>query len=193
MIFVVGTGRCGSSAIARNLHNLGVWMGNHVDAADDLNPDGYYEDSSAKRTNRQYIGHDIHYTDLLDLVRQWMELRDYGTGFKDPRLCHLFWEYRRIHQFVFQHEPDIILVRRDRELTISSVIRSYGLTHTEAEELVDVRSGLMDNIAKYCAVSEIDMTKPKTDEEIRKWLKTTTFRCVSLSQENQRVAYSCPD
>jgi hypothetical protein len=187
MIFVIGTGRCGSSAVARNLNDM-VWMGCCDDEADELNPEGYYEDTQAKRINRAYIKNEMSHDEFLKAVRHWMESRNNATGFKDPRLCHLFWEYRRLHQFVFQCEPAVIVVLRDRDSTIDSVQRCYEWTRQEAEHFVDVRTGLIDNIIKYHVdVRPIDMTHGRSDEDIKVWLETTMCPYVSLSPEKSLV------
>ena len=43
MILVVGPGRCGTSAVAGRLCDLGVFMCSTVES-DETNPDGYFED-----------------------------------------------------------------------------------------------------------------------------------------------------
>jgi hypothetical protein len=55
-ILVVGTGRCGTSTVARVLHEqLGVCMGSRFREADANNPRGFYEDLDALEANQRLL------------------------------------------------------------------------------------------------------------------------------------------
>ena len=55
-IFVIGTGRSGTSTVARLLHdNFDINMGDNFRPANDDNPSGFYEDLDLKRLNDRML------------------------------------------------------------------------------------------------------------------------------------------
>ncbi len=62
MILVLGTGRSGTSEVARILDELGIDMG-ESERKDEHNPDGYFEDNSFVKLNKKL-------SDLIEVRNQ---------------------------------------------------------------------------------------------------------------------------
>lgn len=129
VVLVVGTGRSGTSAVSGVLHKLGIPMGIEFVPADKNNRLGTYEDVSFFRRSREGLG-----TGWLD---EYVSIRSEDApiwGVKDPHLTMLLGEYLPF----FGDDVRIVVAHRNREATINSVVRAYGVDRTVAEERYDV-------------------------------------------------------
>ena len=84
MIIVVGTGRCGTSAIAGVLFYLGVNMGERFFAPDSGNPLGYWEDFDVTGLDVSYMSGDIPFSKWKEGYHTLMGRRTEPWGFKTP-------------------------------------------------------------------------------------------------------------
>ena len=135
-VIVVGPGRCGSSSVARILHEeLNVFMGFKFWPADETNPDGFYEDMEFLEADKKFIGNKIDIYSWRRLIEQAIMKRRAlmrPWGFKDPRTAILL-----NYLMVYFREPKFIRCVRPRNEVISSLIRCYGYSRERASFLVD--------------------------------------------------------
>lgn len=93
-VLVLGVGRCGTSAVARALHEEGgVHMGDDLETDPTRAcPEGSYEDREVRTLHRRYLAGTISRELLearLDTLVARRELRGRTWGVKDPRMCHV--------------------------------------------------------------------------------------------------------
>jgi hypothetical protein len=143
-ILVLGSGRCGTSAVAGILHHLGVFMGDRFVPANDTNKYGHWEDKDFHDTNAAFMNANIterqwHYNikkitiDRRALMRPW--------GFKDPRTCDLLDLYK-----IYYPNPRIIWCKRNLDDVVASMKKAYGWKQQEAMALIKRRE---DNIERF--------------------------------------------
>lgn len=124
-VLVVGTGRCGSSAMANILIHLGVYMGERFSPPDVHNPRGYFEDLDFKWLHQALLSSDITMDEFCASVMKYAEKRQRYPiwGFKDPRTSQMLPIYRR---WLF---PDAryIWCQRDPRDTQWSMLRGHQL------------------------------------------------------------------
>lgn len=160
MILVVGPGRCGSSAVARVLHErMGVSMGKVFPVGDEYNPEGYYEDSEFKFHNQAFLDGRMRFPEFWERIGHLIRQRREPWGLKDPRLCYLL-------PFYLSLIPDAKIIRCRRPLADiqASMKRCYGW---EGEEAVR-RERALDLVNH--PMLEIEMSEPRTDEWIEEKL-----------------------
>ena len=188
-VIVVGTGRCGSSAVARVLHEqLGVFMGERFDPPSASNPDGSYEDLDFRDLHVAFFRSEMALGEFRDQVERLMAVRHDARGaewgFKDPRACHVLGLY-------LQWVSDVIVVevRRDTDSVIDSIHRRYGTPVDAARRETFDRLAQLDRLRalvqprldvttldsdgpELIAVSgspwfTVDMNEQRSDAEIR--------------------------
>jgi len=141
---VVGTGRSGTSTVARILHEkLNVFMGERLKSADGFNPQGYYEDEEFKSLDMSFHDDGLAEKDWLRGVLNLIEKRNAmgkRWGFK-LLLAHLLGQYLALFD-----NPKIIRCVRDKELVLKSLMRCYGMDKAEAEEFWYIREKPLDRI-----------------------------------------------
>lgn len=160
MILVVGPGRCGSSAIARVLHErMGVSMGKAFSKPDDHNPLGYFEDLEFKFINQGFLSGRLNFPDFWSRLASLVQQRGDPWGLKDPRLCYLI-------PFYLSLIPDakVIRCRRSLDEIKASMNRCYGWTGEEA----DKRERMLDRINH--PMIDFDMSEHLSDEQIKERL-----------------------
>jgi hypothetical protein len=166
MIYVLGTGRSGTSTVARILHENGFCMGSRFRGADDQNLNGYYEDRDFVELNDDRMSGSITYPEFLKGLYNRFAIRDIVSGLKDPRICHFINEYRLLHKREFGEWPRLVRCVRPREAVVTSMIRCYGWPKVDAEMWHDTRSRQLDAVAQHEKMFVIDFTERKTDDEI---------------------------
>lgn len=156
MVYLVtGTGRSGTSAVARVLRDHGVYMGEH------LNKD--YEDTAFRNLNASLIQNKIPYfayeAELRKLINTRMALDRWGM--KDPRLAYFLGLY--LH---YIPSPVVVWCTRDVEQSAQSCVRQYGWSEVQARGVMHDRHNLLENITSSVECIEIDFTERLTDDQI---------------------------
>jgi hypothetical protein len=131
-VIVVGTGRSGTSTVAKHIASTGVYMG-EVDKQ-------HGECQVIKRINDARIcgNGPAEWTQAV-YFQGWIRGRNQDWGFKDPRVADFMSEYVQIF-------PNATFIRciRDRSQVIESLQRNYGFSKEMASEFHDRRTANMD-------------------------------------------------
>lgn len=115
VIVVIGMGRSGTSAVSRGLMALGVYLGDNLISAAEINEKGFWEDADIVNLNDEIISacgknmgsvddvdlakiDIVRYRELIEKAKTLLSRRygDVGTwGFKDPRTVRIlpFWQH----------------------------------------------------------------------------------------------------
>lgn len=160
MILVAGTGRCGSSAVAKFLHENGINMGPALVPGNESNPDGHYEDVDFRNLNQWRIDGKITPQSWRRGIEYLASIRDEPWGFKDPRSAHFIAEYLNL-------KPQVIRVRRDLCRCIESCVRWYGWPREQAAELMKFREDMLDHYLPDCFTFDIEQGDW---EGLKEWL-----------------------
>lgn len=158
MIIVLGPGRCGTSTIARLLHNsVGITMGTRFRDSDKSNPKGFYEDLDFRDLNHAVLsGQCSDFEKKLDyLVRSRMGL----WGIKDPRICHLWQHYRK-------YTARYIVCTRRPQLIVKSMITNYGWSEVECKQVIATRLNGIRLLLEGRDALRIDFSHPRKDTEL---------------------------
>lgn len=92
MIFVIGTGRCGSTTTARLLETrLGVDMGG-VSTTSLAQPDGDWETEYIRRLNWKLINEEINRAEWTNAFHQWAADQTEPWGVKHPGFSYIMPE-----------------------------------------------------------------------------------------------------
>lgn len=135
MIFVVGTGRSGTSLAAGILQRLGVHMGDRFVPANHTNPAGHWEDVEFHDLNEAHLQGRLNQEDFIDALNELAFHRPDCWGAKDPRIADLLPIYMR----TFPHAL-FIECRRNRAECVASMMRSYGWEHSDANAVYGRRT-----------------------------------------------------
>lgn len=175
MILVVGPGRCGTSSVARILHENGVSMGHLMNRADRYNPAGYYEDMELLEVNRAFFRGKINEDTFVFMVRNILDNRYEPWGLKDTRLCHLLPFYLPLLA-----NPRFIRCRRPKEDIIKSMMRSLSWSEEKARKNVETAEGKLDLYLTGKDVLEVNIGEY---EQILPWLHNGKY---SLGGESRQ-------
>lgn len=140
-VLVVGTGRSGTSAVAKACIDLGVYMGSRWKPEDDNNPGGTWEDQDWNVLNCQRLAGDVDKEKWENTVRFFARIRDdeyKQWGFKDPRTSHFLQEYIELL------EPKFVWARRNIVESIASCMRCYNMSLQQASELMLFRDAVLN-------------------------------------------------
>ncbi len=149
LIIVTGSGRSGTSAVARVLHESGVCMGTEFDPAaklSEFNAVGYYEDIHVRDVNQRIEATlglaDTHASQrwpwrsaALAVAERYRDemvtlvTRPVG-GWKDPRFCVTLEAWLPI----LPRRPKVVVCLRSPEAYLHSVTRIVGLVRREMVE-----------------------------------------------------------
>lgn len=140
-IIVVGTGRCGTSTVARLLIELGVDMGSGFHA-DPSNPDGFYEDRYIRSLNQSRLAGRTTHEDWSQAILRVAEIhftRPGRWGWKDPRTAEFM-------ENIVALFPCATYIRchRNRPDTLASFLKWYSWDESQAGAVIDRRVRNMD-------------------------------------------------
>ena len=143
-IIVTGTGRSGTSAVARVLHESGLTLGRTFDPPSDQNRVGFYEDTKVREINFAIVS-DLGLSDLRraarwpwrsatlavaeSYTRQMRALATSGAnppevrGWKDPVFCVTLEAWLPY----LPQRPQVVVCLRSSEAFLHSVTQIYGL------------------------------------------------------------------
>lgn len=174
VVFVTGTGRSGTSTVARLLHTeMDVPMGAEFRQPDKDNPDGYWEDQEFVRWNKAFLAGEVGYSEFVHRISQVMKERDGTWGFKDPRLAYLLGIYLTASRELIT----VINCTRDEKAVVASCRRCYGWTEEEATKMYRGRTGLIANLRRYVPMIDIDFRTRTTDESVMDRINEGVLQC----------------
>lgn len=187
-ILVVGTGRCGTSAMAGALRILGAHLGEDLTRGDLHNPKGYFENTSLVELNKGLLSAAgiIWYATPVSEVRalpptldtcqaiqdsvQSIFREETPIAIKDPRLCALLHPYvsaltaikYEIYCVVMSRDPHEVAQSMETATNVSAEVYLPMVRHYA--ELLD--SALQQNRIQHvcCAFSEL-LTDTKSSIE----------------------------
>jgi len=161
MIIVLGPGRCGSSTVARLLHNLGISMGKRFREPDSSNPQGFYEDLDFRDLNQKILEGKCS----IDYFQEQLDqLISKSKGIKDPRISHL-WRYYQ------KHSARYILCTRRPQLIVRSMMANYGWSEEESKQLLITRLNGIYKLLEGRDALRIDFSNKRKDSELTNLLQ----------------------
>src|SRR4051794_38105877 len=141
MFLITGSGRSGTSAVAKLLHHAGLSAGHDLIEADESNADGYFEERPVIKLNdcilrdtrlnerfatasrEQVVAAAVPYSDEM------RELAARATpAWKDPRFC---WTLEAWLPFL-PDPPRMVVCLRSPQEVVASTMRYYGLVDRES-------------------------------------------------------------
>jgi hypothetical protein len=148
MIIITGSGRSGTSAVARLVHVSGLSVGHDLVEADESNAEGYFEERSIIVIN-DHILEDAGMRDwftaapraeLLEAARAQesdmrMMIRAATPVWKDPRFC---WTLEAWMELMYL-KPRVIVCLRSPSEVVASTLKYYGQVSDEAKRHVEHR------------------------------------------------------
>ncbi len=145
MFLICGSGRSGTSAVARLLHESGLSVGRDLIEADEHNAEGYFEERQLVLINDAIMNaaglgpwlSTATRADVVDGAQQYMDhmialAEDATPAWKDPRLC---WTLEPWLQ-VLPGRPRIIVCLRNPAEVVASTLRYYAQGGDDAEAAV---------------------------------------------------------
>ncbi len=182
---VIGTGRCGTSTVARILHDkLGIYMGESFLQPDEHNPDGYYEDAEFVSFNHRFYrrGLDVQnwlaYTLNLIAKRQSMQK---PWGIKSIRITDVLGLY-----LSFFDKPKLIYCHRKKEDTLASFIRCYSYSQAQAENIYWFRTKVSERLLQGRDYLSLDFTERLDEEKIENQIREKFRIKKEGEKENER-------
>lgn len=145
MFLIAGSGRSGTSAVARLLHEAGLSLGHDLIEADESNAEGYFEERRLVEIN-DLILRDANLVEwftyatrqqVLDAARPHLEAmrdlaRDATPAWKDPRLSWTLEAWLP----VLDAPPRVIVCLRSPEEVVASTMKYYGQAGDEPRRAV---------------------------------------------------------
>jgi hypothetical protein len=148
LIIISGSGRSGTSAVARMIHESGLSVGRDLIEADESNAEGYFEERAVIELNDRILrdaGMDAWFAvasreQLLAVGRAYGdEMRalaaDATPAWKDPRFC---WTLEAWME-VLPSRPRLVVCLRSPAEVVASTLRYYGQVSREARRHVEHR------------------------------------------------------
>jgi hypothetical protein len=202
-VLVLGMHRSGTSAIARGLQMLGVYLGNDFLGAKPDNPTGYWEDRNIYEINERLLAvlglkwEDIaliddarwHEPEVEALVAEAVEyLRSHFLshplwGFKDPRTIRLLPFWQSVLRRLDVDESYLVVLRNPRSVA-SSLFQRQGMIPVTAHLLWLVY--MVPNLGKIAnrsfVVSDYDMVMAKPRRQLER-----IARCLELPLEETGI------
>lgn len=164
--FVLGTFRCGSSAVARVMHEqMGILMFLRETPPDEFNPNGYFEDKNVTDMNEGHITKANSAQDIISFLNDYKrKVIKYKQpwGLKDARINFL----GPIYKYVFPR-ANVIALHRDPDDTAKSLHKKYGWGQTMILNHLLVAILYRDMVWKDNIWATLDMTEKRTDDEIK--------------------------
>jgi len=168
MIIVLGPGRCGTSTVARLLHNnLKVSMGKRFRKPDTSNPQGFFEDLDFRDLNHTLLnGESQHFSLEEQIDRLVISSNEHERlwGVKDPRICHLWQIYQK-------YSARYIICTRRPQFIVKSMITNYGWSEEESKQLLLTRLNGIDKLLEGRDALRIDFSNKREDSELTNLLQ----------------------
>jgi len=188
-VLVIGMHRSGTSALARGLQMLGVYLGNNfLDTRPD-NPTGYWEDKNIYELNERLLaalGLKWEEVALIDDTRwhrpQVEVLRAEAVeylrsefvrhplwGFKDPRTIRLLPFWQSVLRRLDVHERYLVVIRNPRSVA-QSLLKRHGMDEITAHFLwlVYMVPYLSEIAGKPFIVADYDMVMADPRQQIER-------------------------
>lgn len=148
VICILGSGRCGTSAITRAINLLGVNIGSNFISFDKTNPKGFWEDKNIvevhKRIFKEFAGPKQYfppdwikseqakqYKDILIEYLQQNLNHDIVWAWKDPRTCYTLELWKEIFTELNILPQYLIMVRNPIDV-VSSYKNAYNISKNNA-------------------------------------------------------------
>jgi len=154
-VVVLGTGRCGSSAVAGMLDRLGVHMGRPFAKREKTNPRGNFEDVGFNTLCRMAQAGMLSPEKLPEAFRVWFAKRVTAAewrakkncelaifGVKSPRLCE-YWEFLEPQIGI---DTRLIAVDRPTGEVVASFHNAYGIAAHDALAKIQRRRQVIDRV-----------------------------------------------
>jgi hypothetical protein len=146
MLIVCGSGRSGTSAVARMLHCSGIPVGHDLIEADEHNAEGYFEERKVVLVNDAIllaVGMERWFVTAsrAEIVAAAQQYRSYmdelvaeaTPAWKDPRFCWTLEPWME----VLPERPRVIVCLRSPAEVVASTMRYYGLDGDEPRRAVE--------------------------------------------------------
>jgi hypothetical protein len=188
-VLVIGMHRSGTSALARGLQMLGVYLGNNfLDTRPD-NPTGYWEDKNIYELNERLLAalglkwEEValiddtrwHRPEIEVLLAEAVEyLRSQFVshplwGFKDPRTIRLLPFWQSVLRRLDVHECYLVVIRNPRSVA-QSLLKRHGMDEITAHFLwlVYMVPYLSEIAGKPFIVADYDMVMADPRQQIER-------------------------
>lgn len=176
-IFVLGTGRCGTSTTARVIHESGMaCMGHEFDSPDGFNPQGYWEDKEVRKYLHKLVcGKVKNFKSLFEETHCQRGCKAEYIGYKHPILSSVqrtTWEELNPYRVYWCWRPE--------KETVASMIRfrrHKNKPNQELDALIatkflrDRLQQIEEALDSLPFVRKIDFSEYRTDEWIRSELR----------------------
>jgi Sulfotransferase family len=146
MIIICGSGRSGTSAVARLIHEAGISVGNDLIEADEFNAEGYFEERLVVMMNDALmndVGLNTWFSaasraQILDAAHargdMMREIFAAATpAWKDPRFSWTLEPWLEL----MTERPRVIVCLRSPDEVVASTMRYYGLVGDEPTRAVE--------------------------------------------------------
>jgi len=167
---VLGTGRSGTSTVARILHTcFDIFMGENFRSPDKNNPKGFWEDIEFRNINNAILtgeANEYQWRNVFEHLIIKRRTMYKSWGIKDPRICDLIKLYLEYFK-----KPIIIRCNRNMQSIIDSMVSCYGWAYEEAEKLYRHRMSMLDAHLDGREVLEISFDEDISDEKIVELIK----------------------
>lgn len=146
MIIICGSGRSGTSAVARLIHESGISVGNDLIEPDEHNPEGYFEERLVVMMNDALLNDvGLHKwfsvasrAEVLaaahargDMMREIVATAT--PAWKDPRFSWTLEAWMEL----LPERPRVIVCLRSPDEVVASTLRYYGLAGDEPTRAVE--------------------------------------------------------
>lgn len=160
MIIVLGPGRCGTSTIARLLHNsVGVTMGTRFRGPDKSNPKGFFEDLDFHDLNHAVLSNQMGVDNFEQRIDNLVRSRTGLYGIKDPRICHLWQTYGK-------YTARYIVCTRRPQLIVKSMMTNYGWSEAECKQVILTRLNGIGLLLEGRDALRIDFSYSRNETEL---------------------------
>ncbi len=164
MILVIGTGRSGTTAVAKLLHQHGISMGNSFATSSQHDCGCNFEDLECRQINKEFFRKEIRYEEYINKLCEYGRKRQKETngnwGIKHPAISYVLGIYVQVF------DPVIIRCVRNKEAVVKSCMRCYDFSLDQALHLYNNRTVMLDSLLERIEHLEIDFTERLSEEYI---------------------------